>query len=261
MSKGRNLRPRQVAVTLSVPLLGEIQGTWEPDEAERNAAWELYVELVTRVSAVELPPGQGLLREALSSLYDLFRITRDILRRYGPEIAPARAEGELSFGVLAVTVLNGSLRPLLTEWHPLLRAYEETRPEHVDPVSHERAWEREPDLRAALEESRRVLTDLADLLGEIAGAADLRNPPATEEKTERGGELNPGFRCRRWSAPPCRCGVPGGGICPELSPCAARPGAASGPGRVRGCHVPLTTRVGWRHREEARADDAPAAPG
>ncbi|MGZ4618701.1 MAG: hypothetical protein ACXV3F_08230 [Frankiaceae bacterium] len=29
-----------------------ISGTWEPNDAERAAAWELYVELVTRISVV-----------------------------------------------------------------------------------------------------------------------------------------------------------------------------------------------------------------
>ena len=39
-----------VAVSLKLPFLGDINGTWEPDEAEQRVAWEMYVELVTRVS-------------------------------------------------------------------------------------------------------------------------------------------------------------------------------------------------------------------
>ena len=54
---------RQVQVKLTIPFLGEVSGTWEPDEAERRAAWELYVELATRVAVVPLGPGEGLLRE------------------------------------------------------------------------------------------------------------------------------------------------------------------------------------------------------
>lgn len=34
----------------------KLSGTWEPDSAERAAAWELYVELVTRISVVPLTP-------------------------------------------------------------------------------------------------------------------------------------------------------------------------------------------------------------
>jgi hypothetical protein len=30
--------PKQVQVKLSIPFVGEVSGTWEPDQAERNAA-------------------------------------------------------------------------------------------------------------------------------------------------------------------------------------------------------------------------------
>src|SRR5437868_3696987 len=73
-------------VKLKLPL-AEVRGTWVPDDAERMAAWELYVELVTRSAVVELAPTEGLLREALSSLYALFDLTRAILKRYGPSVA------------------------------------------------------------------------------------------------------------------------------------------------------------------------------
>ncbi|SRR5260370_26209430 len=67
-----------VTVSLKLPFLGTINGIWEPDEVEQQAAWEMYVELITRVSLVELQPGEGLLHEALSSLYTLFDTTRKI---------------------------------------------------------------------------------------------------------------------------------------------------------------------------------------
>ncbi|MGW3011312.1 hypothetical protein ACWC9R_21125 [Streptomyces sp. NPDC001219] len=60
-----------MAVEFTVPFVGEISGTWRPDDAERKAAWELYVELITRVSVIELGPAEGVLREALSSHYTL----------------------------------------------------------------------------------------------------------------------------------------------------------------------------------------------
>ena len=86
---------KDVTVTLGLPFgLGGISGSWSPDEEERKAAWEMYVELVTRVGIQELRPEEGLLREALSSLYTLFQTTRRILYRYGPRVA-APAEGTL----------------------------------------------------------------------------------------------------------------------------------------------------------------------
>jgi len=58
----------------------------------------MYVELVTRISVAELRHGEGLLHEALSSLYSLFDTTREILREYGPSIARPKGKDNISFG-------------------------------------------------------------------------------------------------------------------------------------------------------------------
>jgi hypothetical protein len=46
-------RPKSVPVGLNLHVL-LISGTWEPNDDERRAAWELYVELVTRMAVVPL---------------------------------------------------------------------------------------------------------------------------------------------------------------------------------------------------------------
>jgi hypothetical protein len=170
--------PAQITAKLTIPFVGELSGTWEPADAERSAAWELYLELVTRVSVEELDRHEGFLREALSSLYTFFNTTREILRRYGPEVAPPLSPGHVSFGVLAVTVLNRVLRPLLASWHPRLTAYESRRPEGRDPVAWEREWEHAEALRGEIAEVRRALTSLARTLQEVAGVSDLIDLPA-----------------------------------------------------------------------------------
>jgi hypothetical protein len=50
-------------VTVSLPF-GIGSASWEADPTERNAAWELYIELVTRVAVQSLHPQEGLVREA-----------------------------------------------------------------------------------------------------------------------------------------------------------------------------------------------------
>jgi hypothetical protein len=123
---------------------------------------------------VGLGPGQGLLREALSSLYELFSITREILRRHGPAVAPKGQDQGLSFGHLAVVVLNGALRPLLSTWHPRLLAYETAQPADAwSTAEHEWRWEGNAQLRAELETTRSMLLEVARILGEVAGAAWL----------------------------------------------------------------------------------------
>lgn len=106
----------------------EIGGEWEPEDAEQRAAWEFYVELVTRVSVAPLRKDDGSAREALTSMYVLFEMVRDILKRYGPDVAPPGARNEVSFGILAVTVLNRAVRPVLSRWHPRLAAWESSAP-------------------------------------------------------------------------------------------------------------------------------------
>ena len=108
---------KKVSAKIKTPFL-DVQGDWEADESEQQASWELYVELVTRIAVQELKPGDASLREALSSLHDIFGETRQILRKYGPTVAQPKGAGSLSLGSIAVQVLNTALRPFFTRWHP-----------------------------------------------------------------------------------------------------------------------------------------------
>ena len=164
-----------VKVSLKLPYIGGVEGTWEPDEGERNAAWEMYVELITRISVAELKPSEGLLREALSSLYTLFDTTRIILRKYGPSVAQPKGKGKdkLSFGYLAVAILNAVLRPVLAKWHPLLIDYESAKGSSVSPLEHEIQWDKYEELRQVLNDVRTVLIEYSNLLAQVADVPSL----------------------------------------------------------------------------------------
>ena len=166
-----------VQVGLSLGVLS-VSGTWKPNDEERRAAWELYVELATRIAVVPLKPSEGLLREALSSLYSLFDITRDILRRYGPAVAQPRPDSEHSLGELAVLVLNYELRPLLAHWHPMLDQWEAQRSEGRSRAGHEDSWEHAAQLREVIEQTRQRLVGYADLLAAAAGVPPLTAYPS-----------------------------------------------------------------------------------
>lgn len=148
-------------------------GTWEPDERETEAAWEMYIELATRISTQALRDDEGILREALGSLRDLFPITREILRRQGPTVARKKGRGDHSFAELAVYVLNYAIRPVLAKWHPLLEEYEASRREGTSVKEHEAEWERAAELRGVLEDLRSGLLDYANLLAKVAGVEPL----------------------------------------------------------------------------------------
>ena len=157
-------------VTVSLP---GISGEWGADESEQRAAWEMYVELVTRVSVVPLGRDDGLVREALTSLHAMFGETRRILREYGPESAMPAKKMSVSFGSLAVDVLNVWLRPFLSKWHPLLLDHEHRRPPSVSAAQHERDWKHGDELRTALDVLRGKLVRYANLLASVCGIEPL----------------------------------------------------------------------------------------
>lgn len=165
---------------VEVSFLG-IKGSWIADRKQQTAAWEMYVELVTRIAVQKLGPEEGLIREALSSLYALFGETRRILRAYGPSVAQTLPGSETSFGQIAIQVLNGVLRPVLAKWHPLLRAHEALKPPDVSPREHERSWEQHIELRQELEQARIELAHYADLLASASGITSLHTASIRKE--------------------------------------------------------------------------------
>ncbi len=84
---------------------------WTPQDADRNAAWDLYVELLTRITGQPLAAEHGDEASALASIHSLFDLTRDILRKHGPACG--------QFAKVAVPVLNQIIRPFTTKWHRL----------------------------------------------------------------------------------------------------------------------------------------------
>jgi hypothetical protein len=160
-------------VHLSVPTFGQLEAKWEPEERERQAAWEIYIELISHVSVTELDPQERVLGEALTSLYLLFDTSRDILRKYGPELGRPNARSNVSFATVAVAAINYVLQPLLAKWHPLLSGHESTRPASVSIVDWEATWDRAPELRKALVATQRAMTEYADMLAQVAKVAPL----------------------------------------------------------------------------------------
>jgi hypothetical protein len=150
-------------VSVSLPF-GIGSAKWKADPTERNAAWSLYVELVTRIAVQPLGEDHGLLREAMNSLYTMFATTREVLKQSGPKVGASRN----SVGGIAIAVLNNGLRPFLTKWHPLLQEWELKKKAEVSLQQHERSWEHEQQLQQELEKLRNDLAQYADALAKIA---------------------------------------------------------------------------------------------
>lgn len=162
MSQKQKIKATKLTVGLPFNL-GSLE--LQNDEVQQRAAWALYVELSTRIAVQPLGSEDGILREALTSLYNIFNITRQVLREAGPEIA----KGSQSLGSISIDVLNKGLRPFLVKWHPILKNYEERKPSDITTVDHERAWEKAAELREELEQVRYQMTIYVSALAQIAG--------------------------------------------------------------------------------------------
>ena len=91
--------------------LGFVEGEFSPSDPDKAAAWELYVELLTRITTQSLPIEHGDEKTALDSVFAIFGLTREILRKHGP--------GSNEFAKLAIPVLNQIIRPFTAKWHKL----------------------------------------------------------------------------------------------------------------------------------------------
>jgi hypothetical protein len=156
-------RAKLTSVKIKIPWVGEAE--WNADPKERNAAWSLYVELVTRIAVQALPADEGSQREALTSLHSLFDSTRQILREGGPDVGASIT----SVGGIAIAVLNRGIRPFLTKWHPALSDWESRRDSSLSPGEHEQKWPQRDQMRSELTKLRVDLESYAEGLASIAG--------------------------------------------------------------------------------------------
>ena len=84
---------------------------WSPLEADKDAAWELYIELLTRITTQYLAPEHGDEETALESIYKLFDLTRVAVKNYKRDC--------IEFTKIAIVVLNQVIRPFTAKWHKL----------------------------------------------------------------------------------------------------------------------------------------------
>ena len=130
-------------------------------DEDRDAAWELYVEMLTRIATQPLPASAGDEQTALDSVYSLFPTTREILRRRGQSTA--------QFSKVAIPVLNQVVRPFTAKWHQesLAGAFQDT--------------EKRKEFRVQLEHLQADLRKYNRMLAEIAGVEDLTDLEWPEE--------------------------------------------------------------------------------
>lgn len=127
-----------------------LEAEFAPAEPDREAAWEMYIELLTRITTQGLLPEDGDEKAALDSVYSLFPTTREILRRHGSDCR--------EFAKIAIVVLNQLIRPFTALWHreSLQGAFE-------DPEKCHQFRDELTDLQAKLRNYARLLADMVGI--------------------------------------------------------------------------------------------------
>lgn len=135
-----NLTPQAAGVVISYT-------NWD-----QEAAWLMYVELLTRVTTQPLND-TGDEQSALNSIYKIFEVTREILKSYGRKA--------FNFTKISVIILNQKIRPFTSKWHKL-----STENAFVDVNQCD-------NFRQELEKLRSVLIAYTRLLADMANVEDL----------------------------------------------------------------------------------------
>jgi len=82
---------------------------WEPNDPDCDGTWELYFELLTRITTQYLQLDRGEEKTAFESIHALFGLTRETLKRQGGHCD--------EFAKIAISVFNQVVRPFTAKWH------------------------------------------------------------------------------------------------------------------------------------------------
>ncbi len=122
-------------------------------DADKNAAWALYIELLTRITTQPLPKDHGDEKTALDSIFSIFGLTRSIIKTEGRDC--------IEFTKIAIVVLNQVIRPFTAKWHRL----------SVSGVFQQK--ERCQEFRNELSMLQKDLSEYTKMLADMAEVEDL----------------------------------------------------------------------------------------
>jgi hypothetical protein len=126
---------------------------WKPQDEDKAAAWELYIELLTRIATQPLDEKHGDEKTALDSVFSLFAITRQVLK--------SNSRNCTEFTKIAVVVLNQVIRPFTAKWHRL----------SLQGAFADENMQR--DFRTDIAQLQTVLKKYTKMLADMAGVEDL----------------------------------------------------------------------------------------
>ena len=151
--------------------LGLVSFGGEIDETDRQCAWELYCELISRVALVGKLDANGeqvfigeVLAESLDSTYRFFVEARAIMRRYPVGRLTGGESNGNHLGFFIAGMLETVLRPFLEKWQARYRYW----------------WEHQSDQRLPPFRRQAAFEQLDMLLADWAAVRDFSRATAAE---------------------------------------------------------------------------------
>jgi hypothetical protein len=144
-----------------------------PQEQERQIAYRIWTELVTRKAAIPIDLNNDVIVEIYDSWYSLFQCVRSLIGEICAADLPTSESKRKLVGV-ATQTLNEGLRPHLTLWQARLRHWlRVTKDEHesLSPQEHQRAF---PEFERLSADLLRVNADIIQYAAQLKMMIDSR---------------------------------------------------------------------------------------
>jgi hypothetical protein len=103
--------------------VGNNKFRFRPNNADRQIAYALWVELSTRKLGLDIDFEHDVLAEIYDSWYNFFSVTRDLVKAV--PVTQVKRESTQAIIKLSIEVLNEALRPHLTQWQARFRRWYE----------------------------------------------------------------------------------------------------------------------------------------
>jgi hypothetical protein len=130
-----------------------LEANWQPKDEDKDAAWELYIELLTRITTQPLPKEHGDEATALESVHKLFELNRNVIKSHGRQC--------IEFTKIAIVILNQKVRPFTAKWHKLMLEGKFEDTQHTI------------QFRTELNQLQKALRIYTKMLAEMASVEDL----------------------------------------------------------------------------------------
>ncbi|MCB1739800.1 MAG: hypothetical protein KDK91_05480 [Gammaproteobacteria bacterium] len=162
--------------------LGLVSVGGEIDESDRQCAWELYCELISRVAVVGKLDERGadsfegeVLDQSLQSLYAFFQEARGLMRRYPVGRLRVGARREAHLGYFIAGLVEHVLRPFLEKWQASYRFWwaQQSNAE-LAPFERQAEYARIDELQADWARLRQFCRDTSDALVQTFELPDVR---------------------------------------------------------------------------------------